>query len=591
LTSKATALARLLPAIRWCIGLVLLVPLTVQAATLEYAVKGIKGERLRNVQAYLGDPPQTDQDRLNFVISARAKVREALQALGYYNPDITLEVQRTDPVWSLDITVDQGEPVRIRDIDIEITGAAANDDVMMGLLLDTGLDAGDRMHHGAFENFRTKLLSTGQQRGYLRGRFSLSRVEVNAEAETADIFLHYQSGPRFRFGEIRIDYTLIDKELLDSLCPFQPGDYFDQTSLRKLQSNLQKTNYFSSVIIQPVRGREYGEVVPIDVRLEAAKRHNLELGVGYSTDTEERVSMTWRTPRINRFGHSQITRIEYSPVNPSGRFTYSIPVVNPLVDVVQLWGMLGENEYGDLKSQQLEAGVRREIKEGKWVYSYSLRGLNESWDDLNRSPSHDYLLLGGAVSSRQYEGSLVDPEGGFSQLYTLEGGAQQLASDIDLLRFTAELRYIVTPWPRHRLVMRSELGAVEIANGDRSDLAPSLSFFAGGNESIRGYAYQSIGHEEKFVRADGTTRTVVVGGNRLAIASFEYQYYFTDKWRGALYVDGGDAFDESHFDAKIGAGFGIHYMTPVGAVRFELANSVSEKNPDWYFHLAIGAEF
>jgi translocation and assembly module TamA len=201
------------------------------------------------------------------------------------------------------------------------------------------------------------------------------------------------------------------------------------------------------------------------------------------------------------------------------------------------------------------------------------------------------LLLGGSVSSRQHTGSLVDPTGGFSQLYTLEGGNQELGSDIDLLRMIADLRYIFTPWPRHRLVTRTQLGAVEIAKGDRRNLAPSLSFFAGGSQSIRGYSYQSLGHEEKVVLDDGSTKTLVVGGDRLAIASLEYQYYFTDKWRGAPYVDGGDAFDEGDFDAKVGAGFGIHYITPVGAIRVELANSVSEKNPDWYFHLTIGAEF
>src|SRR5690606_22446441 len=119
----------------------------------------------------------------------------------------------------------------------------------------------------------------------------------------------------------------------------------------------------------------------------------------------------------------------------------------------------------------------------------------------------------------------------------------------------------------------------------------SLSFFAGGSQSIRGYAYQSLGHEEYVVQPDGNTKRLVVGGDRLAIASVEYQYYFTDTWRGALFVDGGDAFDEGDFDAKVGAGFGVHYITPVGAVRVELANSVSEDNPDWYFHLTIGAEF
>jgi translocation and assembly module TamA len=132
---------------------------------------------------------------------------------------------------------------------------------------------------------------------------------------------------------------------------------------------------------------------------------------------------------------------------------------------------------------------------------------------------------------------------------------------------------------------------VEIASGDRTELAPSLNFFAGGNQSIRGFAYQSIGNEIEFIQENGQKKTLVVGGDRLVTASLEYQYYFTDSWRGALFVDGGDAFDEGEFDLNYGAGFGVHYITAVGAIRVELANSLSDRHPDWYLHLTIGAEF
>jgi translocation and assembly module TamA len=559
--------------------------------TLEYSVRGIKGEPEKNVKAYLGAAPKTDGERLNFVASARRKVRDALQALGYYQPEITIEVDRKDPVWQLRVLVDPGEPVRIRDLDIQILGAAADDPDMMALLSDAGMAVGDALHHGHFEGFRNKLLSRGQQRGYLDGEITQSRIEVAVDAGTTDIVLRYNSGPRFRFGNISYDDVLIDQRLLDSLMTFAPGEYFEQSQLQSFQSNLQKTNYFSSVIVQPQRDPTLVDTVPITVQLHAAKRHSFDLGVGYSTDTEERVSATWRTPRINRYGHSQVTRLQYSPVNPSGRVTYSIPVSSPLADVVQLWAGLEENEYGDINSQQIETGVRREIKRDQWIYTYSLRALNESWNDVFSSPSNNYVLAGGALSSRRYTGSLVDPRGGFNQLYTVEGGSASLGSDIDLLRTTAKLGYIFTPWRRHRVVTRAELGAVETANGDRENLAPSLSFFAGGNDSIRGYAFQSLGVEKYIPQSDGSTKRFVVGGNRLAIGSLEYQYYFTNKWRGALFVDAGDAFDDGDFDAKVGAGFGVHYITAVGAIRAELANSVSETDPDWYFHLTIGAEF
>ena len=561
------------------------------ATTLKFSVVGIEGEQKKNVLAYLGAAPESDENRRNFVVSARDKVESALQALGYYQPEIEIDLQRTEPQWRLSIVVNAGEPVRVRDINIQILGAAANDDYFTRLTSDTGFSSGDVLHHGRFESFRENVLSLGQRRGYLRGEIAASRIEVQVEAGTADIMLWYDSGPRLLFGEIIVDNTLIDSDLFDSKLTFQPGDYFDQVRLQELQSLLQRTNYFSSVIVLPQRKRSLGDRVPIMVNLQRAKRHSFDVGVGYSTDTEERISLTWRTPRINRHGHSQQTRLEYSPINPSGRFTYSIPISDPLTDVVQLWARVEENEFGDIDSRQNELGIKRETKDRNWIYGYSLRELNESWDIAGYSASNDYLLFGGSVSRRTHRGSIVDPEWGFSQLYTVEAAADQVGSDLDLLRFTAALRYVMTPVPRNRLVTRLDLGRVKIANGDRRDLAPSLAFFAGGSQSIRGYAYQSLGDELTVVGPNGETKTAVVGGDRLVIGSLEYQYYFTATWRGALFVDAGDAFDRGEFDAKVGAGFGVHYVTPVGAVRVELANSVSEDDPSWRLVFAIGAEF
>ena len=561
------------------------------ATTLKFSVVGIEGEQKKNVLAYLGAAPESDENRRNFVVSARDKVESALQALGYYQPEIEIDLQRTEPKWRLSIVVNAGEPVRVRDINIQILGAAANDDNFTRLTSDTGFSSGDVLHHGRFESFRENVLSLGQRRGYLRGEIAASRIEVQVEAGTADVMLWYDSGPRLRFGEIIVDNTLIDSDLFDSMLTFQPGDYFDQVRLQELQSRLQRTNYFSSVIVLPQRKRSLGDRVPVVVNLQRAKRHSFDVGVGYSTDTEERMSLTWRTPRINRHGHSQQTRLEYSPINPSGRFTYSIPVSDPLTDVVQLWARVEENEFGDIDSRQNELGIKRETKDRNWIYGYSLRELNESWDIAGYSASNDYLLFGGSVSRRTHRGSIVDPEWGFSQLYTVEAAADQVGSDLDLLRFTAALRYVMTPVPRNRLVTRLDLGRVKIANGDRRDLAPSLAFFAGGSQSIRGYAYQSLGDELTVVEPNGETKTLVVGGDRLVIGSLEYQYYFTATWRGALFVDAGDAFDRGEFDAKVGAGFGVHYVTPVGAVRVELANSVSEDDPSWRLVFAIGAEF
>jgi len=577
---------------RFCLLLLLLLlPIAVRAASLDYSLSGLDGELKRNVRAWLGAPPQTARERQAFVSLARSRVSKALQALGYYQPQIDIEVTREEPAWSMHIAVQPGEPVRISAIDIRLLGEAARDEEFASLRQDPGFAVGDPLHHGHFDAFRGRLLTLAQRRGYFDADVSQSQARVDAAAGTATIEVELASGRRYRFGELRYDSGLVDADTLRALRSFERGAPYLQARLREFQARIQGTGFFSAVLVEPVEEQARDGEVPIALSLQPARRHSFDLGVGYSTDTEERVSLTWRTPRINRFGHSQQTRLVYSRINPSGRITYNIPLTHPLNDILQLWGRTEENEFGDLDSQQDELGLRRELRRRDWILGYSLRQLDESWELLGESRSNDYLLPGVSLSSRMQRGSLVDPQAGFSQLYTLEAARDNLGSDVDLVRLTGQLRYVYTPLERHRLVGRTELGFADIDDEDRTELAPSLNFFAGGSQSIRGFGYQSIGNEVRVTRASGEQKKLVVGGDRLFVLSAEYQYYFSDQWRGALFVDGGDAFDAGEFDWHFGAGFGIHYLSPVGAIRLELGNSLSEDNPDWQLHVNIGAEF
>jgi translocation and assembly module TamA len=570
-----------------------LLPGILQAApVLKFTLEGLEGELAHNALAFIGEPPRNAQERLIFVVSVEEKIERSLQALGYYRPDVEVEIQRTEPVWQMVIRVDPGYPVRLRHISVQVLGESAEDPAFQELLDQQPFAAGETLHHGTFEAFRRRLLSLGLQRGYFEGRILQDRVEVEPVGGSADVFLHYDSGPRYRFGALAYDRDQITTRQLDALRTFGEGDYYDQLKLQKFQTQLQQTRYFSTVLARPqLEQRGDDRSVPIELDLYPAERHSFDVGIGYSTDTEERVTVTWRTPRINRAGHSQETRLQYSQVIPGGRTTYTIPLTHPLNDLLQLSARLEENEYGDLDSHQEELGVRREFKTDGWVRSYSLRLLRESWEILQEKPDNTYLLPGISFSRRDRIGPLTNPSGGFSRLYQLEVASEQAGSDLDLVRALANFRYIHTLAPRHRLVARSELGAALVADSDRDQLAPSLGFFTGGSQTIRGFGYQSIGNEIEVVRADGSERKLVVGGTRLAVASIEYQYAFAQRWRGALFLDGGDAFDEDDFDLHYGAGVGLHYITPVGAVRLELANPVSEDDPSWRFHLAIGAEF
>lgn len=571
--------------------MLLLVAVEVHAKpALEYKIEGLNSTQRKNVEAWLGAPPETRAARANFMTSVRNRVEQSLQALGYYRADVDLNLDREADPWQLLIMVEPGEPVTVSSLDLQLTGGAGSDPAFERLLADKPLKEGDVLHHDHYESLRNSLLSLGQRRGYFDGELVARSVEVEPGAGEARVRLHYASGERYRIGELRMNEEVLARDLLVKLQNFEPGARYELGTLQSLQAELQRTGYFSAITLRPVLDERADGEVPLDVELFPAKRHTIDVGIGYSTDTEERLSLTWRTPKINLHGHSQETRLEYSAINPSGRFIYNIPLTHPLNDVLQLGLRVEQNEFGDLESRQAEALVRREQRYGNWILSYHVRLLNEQWGAGPVDGNEDYVLPGVSISHKWRDGPLVNPTRGFSQLYSVEATSSQMGSSVDMTRLYANWIYVMPLAERHRLVARAAAGAALLGDGQRADLAPSLSFFAGGSQSIRGFDYQSIGNEVDLL-VDGEEQEFVLGGNRLAIASLEYQYTFLKDWRGAVFVDGGDAFDEGEFKANYAAGLGVHYMTPVGAIKLELARSLSENDPGWRIHINIGAEF
>jgi translocation and assembly module TamA len=121
--------------------------------------------------------------------------------------------------------------------------------------------------------------------------------------------------------------------------------------------------------------------------------------------------------------------------------------------------------------------------------------------------------------------------------------------------------------------------------GDFDKLPPELRFFAGGDRSIRGYGFQTIGPQNE--------NGLVVGGRYLAVASAEYEYYFTRNWGIATFVDAGDAFSTfGNFRTRIGSGLGLRWRSPVGMLRADIGTPVHD--PDGKtgieLHLVIGPD-
>jgi len=546
-----------------------------------------------NIKAYLGELPDNKLSRISFVYSAKENTIKAIQALGYYRAMVEVEVneKEDEEPWELVINIKLNDITLVDSIQVDISGDAQEDEVFKALSNKLPIKVNDPLHHGHYQKIKSDLLSLGLERGYFDGFLATSKISITPEYG-ANIKIHYVSGSRYKFGKIDFINNTIDNNFINNLIPFNEGDSYQVSTLQKFQNNLENTQYFSNIVIVPNKTDKSAiqeKSVPIQVTLKSAEKHHFDVGLGYATDTDFRVSGSWKTPLLNKYGHSQETHIKYSKVNPTGRFNYSIPINGSLNDTLQFKLLVENDEYGDLESDYWSSKISRIKSNDNSNSEFYLRFLHEEWDIDSLDDIADYFLLGYSWSNTSRKGSLIDPSEGFSQYYNIEGTHTDISSEASFVKFNGHWRYIKSLSPKHRLVNRIELGYTYLSQSNVEELSPSLRFFAGGDQSIRGFSYQSIGPTRIKNNEDGTQENIVVGGNRLVVASIEYQYYFTPKIRGALFADVGSSFDTG-FQKSYSVGPGIHYISPIGAIKLDVGYSLSEESPSWRIHLNLGAE-
>jgi translocation and assembly module TamA len=130
-----------------------------------------------------------------------------------------------------------------------------------------------------------------------------------------------------------------------------------------------------------------------------------------------------------------------------------------------------------------------------------------------------------------------------------------------------------------RVNARVNVGATLV--DETASLPVSLRFFAGGDNSVRGYGYKSLGP----VDDEGNVR----GGRYLVTGSVEYEHpVFGDDWWAAAFVDAGNAFDDDP-ELEVGYGVGLRWFSPVGRIRLDLAFPADTRDDDWRIHFALGA--
>ncbi|MGO4998638.1 autotransporter assembly complex protein TamA [Oceanisphaera sp. W20_SRM_FM3] len=565
----------------WVLLAVLLVSLSVSAEEVSFRLKGLKKGLKDNTRIYLDQLPPMEAEQLpRFRKDIQQAVITSLQALGYYEPDIEITTSEKRPS-RVTVTVKPGEPVRIRQLNIVLNGDATTDPQYAQLLSQLALQENQVFQHDVYEKTKASLLSLGLARGYFDAEYKLHQVLVHPEDNAADVNLLFDSGPRYRFGELVLDSDRPVHRILDPLVEIEPGEPYLASKISSLSRSLSTTGYFRRVEVQPkVSEADEAQQIPLYVTLRAKSDNEVEVGVGFSTDEGPRFSTSWDKPWINSLGHSLQTNLKVSEPKQDITVIYKIPRGNPLNHYYTVQGGYQLLNQDVTQSERLVASIHRLDKDtDDWTRDVFFRSEYEIYTQ-GKQEDESFLLIPGFTYSRTRVRGGLDAEWGDAQTATLEFSEPWWGSDTRFVRLFARTKWLRTVAEDQRLIARAEQGAVWV--DEVYDLPPSLRFFTGGDLTVRGFSYQSI----TPVDENGDS----LGAKYATALSLEYDYKVAEKWRLATFVDTGTATNDYSEDWKVGTGVGVRWQTPVGPVRLDLAFGVSEEEVPMRIHFTLGPD-
>ncbi|MHA3061093.1 autotransporter assembly complex protein TamA [Acinetobacter sp. ANC 4636] len=375
-----------------------------------------------------------------------------------------------------------------------------------------------------------------------------------------------------------------------------PSDEVSQSQSQQVQQKSEKEQLQDQARVE--------KKVPVIVTLNTDKLNSAELGAGWGTDTGPRVRAQYRRGIVNSSGHSFDANLEVSQIRQAIDTRYSIPNKDPLNDYFSLVGGYEREKFNgvgpgmSLTTESAVMGAEHLIKNpiGNWQQIYGFRyrldqihqigqvnsaNVPDAFLQPGSNPQQQALLFGYQIS-RTDSNNPVNPSKGFKQTYKIQLGSKSVVSDANMAIANADWNFIYSIGKNydHQFVGGLHLGY--IFTDDFANVPYNLRFFAGGDQSVRGFDYKSLSPTENGYK---------IGGQALAVGSLEYNYQFKEGWRAAIFSDVGNAYDKRFSNSTAySMGLGIRWQSPIGPIRLDVASGLSDPNHPIRLHFFIGSQ-
>jgi len=516
------------------------------------------------------------------VRQARDQAKEAAATEGFFSATIDIDVDRASTPWTVTMRVTPGTQTHVTAASIVVEGAASSGDIgaeaIAKVRQEWKLPVGAPFRQPAWIDAKEQAVNRLAANAFAAARLAASEAAIDPETSSAELAVTLDSGPVFHVGDLEIQgLTRYTEDLVRNYRSKRRGERYSLADLDQFVRRLNGTGYFASVHAAIDTDPAKADDAPIHVSVIEAPPKKLEAGLGYSTDTAFRGNVSYRDVDVGGRALQMYVdaRIESKLQNASLRFVQP-PARNGWSPSV--FTRIERTDINSLVTQTAAAGVRMSSLDERNQWQYGAAFFVDRQQPFGQPANDSHALYVDVERAWRRVDDLAAPTQGFIVLAQAGVGIPG-ASTRGFGRTVVRSAFFQPLSAQWSFSARAEGGAVFA--GSRTDIPSVLLFRTGGDTTVRGYAFESLGLK---------SGDAVLPVRYYYAASAEVTRWIGDAWGIAAFVDAGNAFDDtSDAHPAFGYGIGARVRTPIGPFRLDLA--YGEQSHQVRLHFSVGVAF
>lgn len=574
-------------------------------------------EKHLELQRFAQHPELRRREVLSLLNSADANIRDLIGTLGYFSPKISLKLEDTPgedakAPMAVTVLVDPGPATTVQSARIDFSGPTADEEHSAwqreAVRRQWSLTQGDRFSQSAWAGAKSQGLRQLQAQRFPTAHITSSLADIDADTQLADLSIDYTPGPAYYFGPLQLSYSTrpsdekpgaepiprYDPDGMRRIARLPVGKEYKQTSLLDAQQRLASSGYFDSVFLtldtESAQPGDQEVHAPVLAQVREAQLQKWVFGVGASTDTGPRLSVDHIHNRVPGLGWRAVSKLQLDTKNP----LLSTRLVDLPNDNGWAWftsAKLERATLGDYKANSAQLRFGRIKNEDHIDRNYYLQYDFAKLQGLDAPPSSSSITANYGWTGRYFNNPTA-PTSGFGFAWEAGAGTTLTPAREPFGRVSARWLTLVglgdADQPGHRqsrLALRAAGGAIVAKDG--VEIPATQLFLTGGDTTVRGYRYQSIGVEND--------QGLLISGRYMVSGSVEWQRPITvagnrSDWEHTVFLDTGSVSDKpNQLTFYTGVGTGIRWASPVGPVQADLAYGI--KTQQFRLHLRMGFTF